>query len=162
MRTRRWSSNDPRLNKLRSVLPNQHGTYGGRWSEFTRETDGGRCSGDLSTQHPLPLRVPTPIFVVVLLCVMAVLLSGCGESEAEERNGAGVLLANRDRLEEAKAEFDEALRLDPELVPAHHNRGESYLMLGEYERASTFGIKSVSEPFSPQPLRLLQWRYFRI
>ena len=32
-------------------------------------------------------------------------------------------------------EFDNALRLDPEFVLALQNRGESYFMLGEYERA---------------------------
>ena len=40
-------------------------------------------------------------------------MSGCGESEAEARNGAGVFHVDRNRFEEAKAEFDEALRLDP-------------------------------------------------
>ncbi len=135
MRTRRWSSNDPRLNKLRSVPLNQHGIFRRESSHITRETDFGRCSGDLSTRHFLLLRVPTPILVVVLLSVMAALLSGCGASEAEERNGAGVVHANRDRLEEAIAEFDGALLLDPEFVLAHHNRGESYLILGESKRA---------------------------
>ena len=113
MRTLRWSSSDPRLDKLRSVPLNQHGIFGREFSDVTRKTDGGRCSGDLSTRHSLPLRIPTQILVVVLLCVMAACLSGCGESEAEERNGAGVVHAKRDRFEEAKAEFDEALRLEP-------------------------------------------------
>jgi len=38
-------------------------------------------------------------------------------------------------LKEAKAEFDESPQLDPEFALAHHNRGESYSMLGKYERA---------------------------
>ncbi len=80
--------------------------------------------------HSLPLRVPTQILVVVLLSLMAVSLAGCGESASETRNGAGIVHAERGRLEEALAEFDEALRLDPEFVTARQNRGESYFMLG--------------------------------
>jgi len=135
MRTRRWSSKDPRLSTLRSVPPTWSRIFGGRLSAVTREADNGRCSGDQSTRHRLPLRVPTQILIVVLLGVMAVLLSGCGQSEAEERNGAGVVHAKGDRLEEAIAEFDEALRLDPEFALARHNLGESYSILGESKRA---------------------------
>ncbi len=91
MRTRRWSSKAPLPSTLRSVPPTRSGIFGGRLSAVTRKADNGRCSGDQSTRHCLPLRGPAQILVVVLLGIMAVLLSGCGQSEAEERNGAGVV-----------------------------------------------------------------------
>ena len=93
MRTRRWSNKDPRLSKPRSVPPTRSGIFGGRLSAVTREADNGHCSGGQSARHCLPLRVPTPLLIVVLLGVLAVLLSGCGQSEAEERNAAGVVHA---------------------------------------------------------------------
>lgn len=39
------------------------------------------------------------------------------------------------RYEEAIAEFDEAIRLDPTLAPAYSNRGGAYSNLGQYQRA---------------------------
>lgn len=46
-----------------------------------------------------------------------------------------VALANLKRFPEALREFDAALRLDPNNIDAHWNRGSAWFDLGEYEKA---------------------------
>lgn len=67
---------------------------------------------------------------------MALVLSGCGGlSEAEEHYNAGVELQEQGRLEEAIAEYDEAIRLDPQDAVVYYNRGFAYDDLGQHQRA---------------------------
>ena len=58
-----------------------------------------------------------------------------GSSDAERHLDAGVRLRNDSRLEEAIAEYNEAIRLDPEYTGAYMNRGNVYHALGQHERA---------------------------
>ena len=70
-------------------------------------------------------------------CPWYLVLSGCGLglSEAEEHFNAGVELQERGKWEEAIAEYDEAIRLDPKFADAYYNRGNAYADLRQYEEA---------------------------
>ncbi len=76
-----------------------------------------------------------PILAMVLLLVLAPLL-GCGSlSKAEKHFNTGGELYDQGRLEEAIAEYDEAIRLDPQLTLAYNNRAATYVNLGQYQKA---------------------------
>lgn len=56
-------------------------------------------------------------------------------SEAQQRSHAGVELAEEGRREEAIAEYDAAIRLNPQIADAYYNRGVAYANLGEHQQA---------------------------
>ena len=56
-------------------------------------------------------------------------------SEAERNFETGAELLGEDKGEDAIAEFDEAIRLDPELATAYMARGSIHAGLGQYDRA---------------------------
>ena len=71
-----------------------------------------------------------------LAVVLFFVLSACGGlSEAEQRHSAGVEHQLEGRLDEAVAEYDEAIRLDPRYAKAYGNRGVVYTALGQHQRA---------------------------
>ena len=76
-------------------------------------------------RRPMPRRVLVPVLLAAL-----VVLAACS-TEAERRYEAGLLLHEEGRLREAVAEYDEAIRLDPEYAVAYHQRGIAYAELGE-------------------------------
>ena len=72
----------------------------------------------------------------MLLLVPILMLSGCGGlNKAEEQYNAGVDLHKQSRLNEAIAEYSQAISLDPTLAKAYHNRASAYRSLLQYERA---------------------------
>ena len=72
--------------------------------------------------------------LVALASLMA--LTSCGGlTAAEVHNNAGVALHEDGHYERAIADYDEALRSDPELALAYYNRGLAYARLQEFERA---------------------------
>ena len=71
---------------------------------------------------------------VTVLATLVVVACG-GASEAEERLVAGVELQREGRLEEAIAQYDEAIRLDPLFANAYTIRGIAYRALGQPEQA---------------------------
>lgn len=74
--------------------------------------------------------------MVFTLAALTLVLSACGDpSEAKQHNSAGVELAGQGQLNEALAEFGEAIRLDPQLALAYNKRGFAYDRLGQYQRA---------------------------
>lgn len=78
----------------------------------------------------------TCVFLVVLVLVLTLGLLACGSiGEAEEHFSAGVQLQNQDRWEEAIAEYDEAIRLDPQNADVYSNRGFAYFKLDQFEQA---------------------------
>jgi len=96
--------------------------------------------------------------VMTLLPAMVLLLSGCwgasdteeqsnGLSEAEKHYNAGVELQEQGRYEEAIAEYDEVIRLNPQLALAYGNRGGAYSDLGQLQRA----IQDYDEAISLNP-----------
>ena len=90
------------------------------------------------------------IVAVTLASVLAgALLVGCGGGEpppptavpptptpsASDHMALGLDHRDRDQLDEAVAEFKEAIRLDPEFVEAHYNLGLTYHDQGKFELA---------------------------
>ena len=83
--------------------------------------------------------------VLVITVGLALMLSACGGgdeaeeaadgglSEAEKHYNAGVDLQEQGRLEEAIAEYDEAIRLNPQDTDASVNRGVAYRDLGQFQ-----------------------------
>jgi len=77
-------------------------------------------------------------FVAALALVVAVLAAACGGglSEAEQHNENGLKLADEGQWEEAIAEYDQAVELDPEFASAYINRGIAYATrLGDFQQA---------------------------
>lgn len=79
---------------------------------------------------------------VGMLLILALASSACGGTtrvenvaEAEQHHNVGVGLALKEQWNEAIAEFDEALGLDPNYAVAYINRSAAYFALGQYERA---------------------------
>ena len=68
---------------------------------------------------------------------LALALTACGDglSEADDHYNSGAALQEQGRPEEAIAEYDEAIRLDPQLAKAYYNRTFAYDDLGQYQRA---------------------------
>ncbi len=73
--------------------------------------------------------------LLLSLALPLILLACTGLSEADIHYNAGVELQEQGRLQEAIAEYDEAIRLDPEYADAYINRGVAYFNLGQLERA---------------------------
>jgi len=71
------------------------------------------------------LLVALPLFLFLLGCL----------SEAQQHNNRGLELHNAGKIDEAIAEYSEAIRLDPELVEPYNNRGAAYNDKGEYALA---------------------------
>ena len=72
--------------------------------------------------------------MLAALLVVGLVLAGC-QSEAEKHVIVGDELQGQGRFEEAIAEYDEAIRLDPQLAVAYNNRGLGYKRLGQPQRA---------------------------
>lgn len=72
--------------------------------------------------------------VVVLLLLLTVALAGCSDAAIDHKN-AGIKLSNDGRWEQAIAEYNEALRLDPQHARAYNKRGIAYDGPGEHQRA---------------------------
>lgn len=63
-------------------------------------------------------------------------LTGCvGLTAAEAQTNAGVALHEEGHYEQAIAEYDKAVRSDPEFALAYYNRGVAYARLQEFQRA---------------------------
>ena len=74
---------------------------------------------NIAVKHYLVLGVST---------LLAIIIAGCTQlSEAEQLNNVGVGLYEQGHLEEAIAEFDEAIHLDPQFALTYTNRGAVYL-----------------------------------
>ena len=79
------------------------------------------------TALPTPTRSPTPIATPTPSPTL--------ESIAVEHFDRGKELGAQEKWDEAFAEFDEAIRLNPGYAEAYDGRGSAYLNLGEPERA---------------------------
>ncbi len=83
--------------------------------------------------------VLTLLFLILVLVLPTV---GC-LSDAARHYNTGVELQGEGRLEEALAEYNEAIRLDSKLSGTYHNRGIVYDELGEYDKAIADYTKAI-------------------
>ena len=82
--------------------------------------------------HFQAARLRTLFFLIAL----ALFLAGCGgPTDAQGYNSSGVKLFERGQAEEALAEYNEAIRLDPQFAVAYFNRGQTYFALGQPQKA---------------------------
>ena len=73
---------------------------------------------------------------VVLLVALALASPACrGSNKADRHYNLAVQLHQQGRFEQAIAEYDQAIRIDPRLAVAYVNRGGAFNELGEYQRA---------------------------
>ena len=76
--------------------------------------------------------------MALALTALGFVLAGCvtgGPGKAERHYDAGVELQAGGRPQEAIAEYDEAIRRDPEMAVAYNGRGLAYDELGQHQRA---------------------------
>jgi serine/threonine protein kinase len=88
-----------------------------------RPASASRVRDELSTIYEATIGTPPPT-------------RNAGDGfTAIDYNNRGVTYGNINRHEEAIADYDEAIRLDPDLADAYTNRGASYAALGQHQRA---------------------------
>ena len=76
------------------------------------------------------------VFVVLLLFTTSLILPICGcVSELESHYNAGAELSEQGRWEEAIAEYNKAIEIDPNLAIVYNNRGAAYFETGQYDLA---------------------------
>lgn len=74
--------------------------------------------------------------LLLVFLALPLVLSACVSlSEADKHFNAGLEYQEQGRLQEAIAEYDEAIRLNPLDAVAYNNRGNAYNDLGQLERA---------------------------
>jgi len=72
----------------------------------------------------------------VLLLPLTLFFAGCGgPTDAQGYNSSGVKLFEQGRAEDALAEYNKAIRLDPTFAVAYFNRGQTYFALGQPQKA---------------------------
>lgn len=104
------------------------------------EAESPSATGQTGSLAP---RMAIAIIVVALISGISILLSPASSSntsldrfaEAQQHSDAGLDFGREGRFEEAIGEFDEAIRLAPELGALYVNRSEAYLYLGQFQLA---------------------------
>ena len=82
------------------------------------------------------MRVSSIAQHIVLFTLLTLVVFGCGGSEDGDKHfTAAVELEANGQLEEAIAELDEVVRINPRDVVAYSNRGSIYNKLGQHQRA---------------------------
>ena len=72
----------------------------------------------------------------IAITLVALLLAACGGiSEAEKHHNAANEFREQGDWQEAIIEYDEAIKLDPQLALAYYNRGVAYHYLGQPKQA---------------------------
>ena len=75
-------------------------------------------------------------FWAIAVTLATLLVAACGSiSEAGKHYNAGLEFQKQGNLREAIVEYNEAVKLDPQLAVAYINRGNAYDNLGQSERA---------------------------
>jgi tetratricopeptide (TPR) repeat protein len=80
-----------------------------------------------------------------LLCVCLLLIAGCAnkQKQAENHFKKGFQYQAQGKVDEALAEYQRALELDPHYVPAYTNLGTVYLGMKDYDRAIEYFKKVI-------------------
>lgn len=76
--------------------------------------------------------------LLLLAFLLSGILIGCGGAStgtAQSYYEQGLKLNDESRYQEAIAQFDKAIELNPEYAEAYRNRGIAYDIQGQYERA---------------------------
>lgn len=73
------------------------------------------------------------------------LLSACAGRQAVSEAEAGRALADEGKADEARARYERALALDPNIVGAHHGLGMLHLRAGDLPRAITELVREVEQ-----------------
>ncbi len=74
------------------------------------------------------------LLVTFIVGLVILTLAACGGNRAQEHLDAGNTAFEAGNHQQAIAEYDQAIELDPEMAMAYYNRGRAYLSLGEYEK----------------------------
>ena len=81
------------------------------------------------------MRFPTQLALGIIVPI-SLLVLGCGGGEsAEPTTLEGLAFVKQGKLESAIERFDQAIKIDPDFVPAYNNRGYVYNVLEQYQRA---------------------------
>src|SRR5687767_6757517 len=75
--------------------------------------------------------------------MMLLVLAGCGLSPAEEKYNSGTDKYNKGDLDGALTDYNEAIRLDPNLAVAYMNRGAIFAARNEYDKAIEDSTKAI-------------------
>jgi tetratricopeptide (TPR) repeat protein len=81
--------------------------------------------------------------IVALMLLVSVGLTACGLSEAETKYNSGTEKFNNKDMDGALADFNEAIRLDPNLALAYMNRGAIYASKNEFDKAIEDETKAI-------------------
>lgn len=81
--------------------------------------------------------------IVALLLLVSVILTACGLSDAEQKYNSGTDKFNKGDVDGALADFDEAIKLDPNLAVAYMNRAAVWIKKQDYDKAITDSSKAV-------------------
>ena len=81
--------------------------------------------------------------IVVLLLLVSVGLTACGLSEAETKYNSGTEKFKSKDMDGALADFNEAIRLDPNMALAYMNRGVIYVSKNELDKAIEDETKAI-------------------
>lgn len=84
--------------------------------------------------------------IPVVLILAALLASACisFRSEAKEHHDAGVAFYDQGKFEEAVAEFNLSIELDPDFISAYNNLGLAYDKLEDFDRAIGAYTKAIA------------------
>ncbi len=72
-----------------------------------------------------------------------------GKPTAETHNGLGYVLAKQGRTDDAIAEFQKAITVNPKFAPAYNNLAEALARQGKLEEAESYYRRSLAEKPSP-------------
>jgi tetratricopeptide (TPR) repeat protein len=89
-------------------------------------------------QPPKPKRRWFQFSLRTLLVLVLLTLSGCGpskEQQAVDAYNRGLARYHKGELDEAIADYTEAIRLDPQLAYAYYGRGNAYYKKGDFDKA---------------------------
>ena len=75
------------------------------------------------------------LYMLVILLLVSIGLTACGLSDAETKYNSGVDKYGKKDLDGALADFNEAIRLDPNLAVAYMNRGVVYASKSDFDNA---------------------------
>ncbi len=78
------------------------------------------------------------IYAVLILLLLALMASACGQQNAEDWNNKGYALLNQSNYDEAIQAFDNAIEIDPQNAYAWYGKG---VALGNKEAQSIKGVR---------------------